>query len=242
VGGLPEDEQGSYALIVASAHGGLVKMPMVPAPSNRIERQVAATLAAQAQLSAHVDTKFFGQSASEIRGLLKSTDPDRLKHYLERIYSRRLGAVTLDKIAPADRADRTQFDLAVDVEVTQFGQFMQDRMLVIEPGNLAPLGDYNFANKPRRLPVKLDAAVDQDSVTIKLPAGFAPDEMPAPVQLKTAYGSYEAKWQVSAGDLRFEQSLKLNDVLAPASEYAKIRAFFDRVMGSQNAAVVLLKK
>src|SRR5882724_1390388 len=40
VGGLPREEQGSYALVIASSDGDLVKMPELPLASNRIERSV----------------------------------------------------------------------------------------------------------------------------------------------------------------------------------------------------------
>lgn len=242
VGDLPEDEQGSYAMIMAGTQGGLAKMPLLPAAANRIERRVDATLASEAQLNAHIQTKYFGQSASMMRWLTKSEGNDQFKRYLERSFSRRLGGVTLDKIAATDQPDRTHLELAVDVHVSQFGQAMRDRMLIVEPGALAPLQNYALPNKERKLPVQLSAATYRDNVAIKLPPGFSADEIPDAVDINSSYGHYRARWQVEGGDLRFEQSLEMNDVLAPASEYPQVRQFFEKVFAGQNGAVVLLKK
>jgi hypothetical protein len=86
--------------------------------------------------------------------------------------------VTLDKISPSDHVQDGQLDLSVDFSVAKFGQLMQARMLVLNPGALVPSPDYIFANKERTLPVKLSARSRKDSVSIKLPAGFTVDEMP----------------------------------------------------------------
>jgi hypothetical protein len=90
--------------------------------------------------------------------------------------------------------------------------------------------------------VKLDADVYRDSVRIKLPAGYKIDKMPDEVRLNSRYGAYEASWKVAGGDLLFEQSTEVRDTLVPAAQYAELRAFFDRIGGSQAAPVVLMKK
>src|SRR6185503_16953435 len=44
LGNLPYDEQGSFALIVAGNDGILLRMPTTPPETNRLEREVEATL------------------------------------------------------------------------------------------------------------------------------------------------------------------------------------------------------
>ena len=90
--------------------------------------------------------------------------------------------------------------------------------------------------------MQLSRHARRDSVTIALPAQFKVDEMPDPVQLDSAYGSYRASWKVDGDKLSFEQSLEIKRTLAPASEYASMRKFFDSVAGAQHASVVLLKQ
>ncbi|MGB7621714.1 MAG: DUF3857 domain-containing protein [Terriglobia bacterium] len=242
VGDLDEDEQGSYALVIAGPQGDLVKMPMLPAATNRIERSVVAELDREGPLSAHMLTQYFGQSGSLLRSLTRHSAGDEVKRRFERSFSRRLGRVTLNKVAPADHAEEGRLDLVVDFGVAQFGQFMQGRLLILKPGALVPDPDYSFSNKERKWPVKLTAILRKDSVMLKVPAGFTVDEMPDRVDLKSPYGTYRASWKSNGDEVTFEQSLEVKDMIAEASEYSRVREFFDKLSASQFAPVVLIKK
>ncbi len=242
VGDLDEDEQSSQALVIAGTQGDLVRMPLLPAAANRAERSVEARLDRQGPLAAHMVTQYFGQAASSMRYVARYSGLDELKKRLERSFARRLGGVKLDKVTPKDRAAEGQLDLEVEFGVGQFGQFLQDRLLIVKPGSLVPDPEYIFANKERRLPVKLSARQRRDAVTLKLPPGFAVDEVPDALQLESRYGIYRAEWKATGEKVTFEQSLEVKAVLVPVSEYAQVREFFDKVSASQAAPVVLVKR
>jgi hypothetical protein len=72
-------------------------------------------------------------------------------------------------------------------------------------------------------------------------AGFAVDEMPDPVQVESPYGTYHASWKSVTQTIHFEQQLEINDALAEATEYPRVKDFFDKVAGGQAAPVVLVK-
>ncbi len=241
VGDLPSDEQASYALVIAGPDGDLVKMPQLPTASARIERTVEARMDDNGHLAAHLVTEYFGQAGSSVRYVTSHGGMDQFKKNLERTYSRRLGGVTLDKITPSDHATENRMELTVDLGVGQFGQFMQQKMLVLKPGVLAPDTDYMFSNKERKLPVRLESRLRQDSVVIQLPAGFAIDEIPDPIEIESPYGIYHASWKTNNSTVTFEQSLEIKETRAAPAEYAKVKDFFDRVLGGQSAPVVLLK-
>jgi transglutaminase-like putative cysteine protease len=242
VGGLPREEQGSYALVIAGSDGDLVRMPQLAPETNRIERTVEAAWSGGGGVSARMLTQYFGQSGSAMRYASVEGGVDELKRDLERSFSRRLGGVTLDKVALADHARDGWIELAVDFGVRQFGQSMQGRMLVIRPGGLVPIPDYTFPNQTRRLPVKLAGRLRKDRVTIKLPDGFGVDEMPDAAEVVSSYGTYRASWKTGNGNVTFEQVLEVKDTIADAGEYARIKDFFDKVSGGQAAPVVLLKR
>ena len=240
VGDLPEDEQGSYALVIANARGALLKMPLLPASANRIESQIEATMDADGQLQAHLQRQYFGQSSVGLRAVDKLRGSDELKKRLERAFSRRLGGTTLTNIAT--RPEQNPLALSLDLVAERFGQIMQGRLLIVRPGALTSGGDYFFTSKQRSSPVKLDADIRHDSIKVKVPAGFKLDELPAPAKIESAYGSLEASWAVRDGEIVMEQTLEIRETVAPPSEYAQLRDFFDRVAGVQAAPVVLLKQ
>jgi uncharacterized protein DUF3857/transglutaminase superfamily protein len=241
VGGLPREEQGSYALVEAGLDGDLLKMPQLPPAANRIDRTVDVEWNAGGQVVAHMLTEYSGQSGSSMRYAARQGGADELKRNLERSFSRRLGGVTLEKITPADHAEADSFELAVNFNVLQFGQLMQGRMLLLKPGILVPDPDYLFLNKERKLPVNLSSRLRKDVVTIKLPAGFVVDEMPDPMELSSSYGTYRASWKTVGQSIRFEQLLEINDAVAEVAEYPRVKDFFDKVAGGQGAPVVLVK-
>jgi transglutaminase-like putative cysteine protease len=239
VGDLDTDEQGSYALVIAGPDGDLLRMPRLPAASSRIELAVDGEVSADGKAQAHLVSQYFGQSAAYWRAVQRQGGADELRKALERVFTHRLGGVTLDKIAAAEQTGK--LDLAVDLNIRQFGQSMQDKLLIVKPGALAPDHGYNLPRNERRLPIKLSSFSRKDQVVLRLPAGYAVDELPEPVDLKSPYGVYSATWKVTGDRVTFDQTLEINDLTAPAADYARVRDFFDRVSGGQFAPVVLVK-
>jgi hypothetical protein len=240
VGDLPEDEQGSYALVVAGARGVLLKMPLLPATANRIESRVEATMNVNGQLQARLERQYFGQSGAQVRAIEKMRGNDELKKRFERGFSRRLGGTTLTNLAM--HAEGNPLGVSLDLAAERFGQLMQGRLLIVRPGSLTSGSDYFFTSKQRSSPVKLEADIRHDSIKVKLPAGFKLDELPAPAKIESSYGTLEASWAVRDGEIVMEQTLEIRGTVAPPSEYAQLRDFFDRVAGAQAAPVVLLKQ
>jgi len=73
VGDLPDQEQGSLALIVAGDAGSLVRMPVTPAETNLLDRRIQANLAADGSLSAMIQEKTRGNLSSEEGAVLRNT-------------------------------------------------------------------------------------------------------------------------------------------------------------------------
>jgi hypothetical protein len=110
------------------------------------------------------------------------------------------------------------------------------------PGLLAGGLRYAFSARDRKWPVELFAQVQQDRVTLQAPPGYAWDEVPGPVRLESAYGTFTAHWKAQADSLVSERSLEVRDATVPPGEYAQLRQFFDRAAGAQQASVVMLRK
>lgn len=82
----------------------------------------------------------------------------------------------------------------------------------------------------------------RDSIHIKLPAGFKLDELPEAAKVESPYGSLEASWTMHDGEIVMEETLVVKETVAPASEYARVREFFDQVAGAQSAPVVFVRR
>jgi hypothetical protein len=241
LGDLPEEEQGSYALVVAGARGALLRMPLLHASANRIESSVEGAIGADGRLEARIRRQYFGQSSIPLRATEMLRGSDDLKKRLERGFGRRLAATTVSNVATESRTEENALSLHLELAAERFAQ-MQGRLLIARPGVLTSGGDYFFTSKQRTAPIELDADLRRDSIRIKLPAGFKLDELPGAVKIESRYGTLEASWTVQDAEIVMEQTLEIREATVPAAEYAQVRDFFDRVAGAQNAPVVLVKQ
>jgi len=242
VGGLPTDEQGSYALVIAGPNGALLKMPLLPATDNRTESTAEAVMDSNGRITARLQRQYFGQSGIPLRAVVKLRGNDDLKKRFERGLTRRLGGVTLNSITTEGTPEENRLGVNLDLAADRFGQMMQGRLLVVRPGELSSGGDYYFSSRQRSSPVKLEADLRRDSIKVKLPPGFKLDELPSPAKVDSPYGSIQATWAVRDGEIVMEQTLEIRETVAPVSDFAKVREFFDQVGGVQSAPVVLVRQ
>lgn len=242
VGDLPDDEQGTLALVIAGEQGALVRAPKLPAGSSRAESETRATMHSDGGIEARTVRRLHGQRASSLRGATREMAVNDLRKTLEASLTRRLGGLQLKTIRPEDRPGEGRLDLTLEFAALQFGRVMQGRLLIVTPGALVSTRTYSLPNKERTLPVKVEADWQKDTVVIEAPAGFALDELPEAVAIESPYGVYRADWKVSGQNIEFTQSLELKDTVAPAGDYGKVRDFFERVNGASLAAVVMVKK
>jgi hypothetical protein len=242
VGDLPDHEQGSFALVAAGPDGSLVRMPVTPPESNRLERDVEVGLTADGSIAATVRERSVGQSAALERGLFRGLAPGEYQKVIERWAGQAATGAKFTKIEPAD--DRAEGRFALDVEFTadRYGQTMQDRLLVFKPALVGRTGTAWLAEKTRKHPVVLESKAFSETVRFKLPAGFDVDELPDPVKLSSEFGTYTASYEVKDGQLVFTRSLVQRAATIPVEKYADVRTFFGRVRASEEAPVVLARK
>jgi hypothetical protein len=79
-------------------------------------------------------------------------------------------------------------------------------------------------------------------VHVKLPLGFEVDELPDPLKLDTAFGSYKTSYEVKNRELIFTRTLELHAATIPAEQYQTVRGFFEKIRTAEQAPVVLARK
>jgi hypothetical protein len=241
LGDLPETEQASYALVIAGAQGALLKMPLLPLDSRRVETNIEATMDADGRLQARLKRQYFGQAGTSLRGVQRLLGNDDVKKIFETAFTRRIGGTTLARVSTGDSPEDHRITVNVDLAAERFG-LLQGKLLLVRPGLLSNTTEYYFSTRQRTTPVRLSAALRSDSIHIKVPAGFKVDEIPQPRKVESPYGKLSASWSVKDGDLVMEQTIEISDTVAPAAEFPKVRDFFESVAGVQNAPVVFVKQ
>ncbi len=242
VGDLPDHEQGSFALVASGDGGALVRMPVTPPEVNMVSREVVAGLGADGSLTATLRESREGQSAARMRGMFKGLSPADFSRVVERWVSGGATGAKFARIEPKDAHAEGRFALDVEFSAAQYGQAMQNRLLVFNPAVLGRGGSVALSGATRKYPVVLESEAFSETVRFKLPEGFDVDELPDAVKIDSDFGSYAASYEVRDGQLLYTRKLVQRAGVIPPEKYADVRAFFGRVRASEESPVVLARK
>ena len=242
VGGLPDHEQGSFALVIAGDSGALMRMPVTPADGNRLDRDIEAALAPDGSLTASIRERALGQWAADYRSEFRhESRPDYVKR-IEGWVSSGVTSARVNRVDPTDTIADGRFSLDVDFTATNYGQLMQERLLVFKPAIVSRHEALSLTDSKRKYPVVLKANSYSETVRIKLPAGFAVDELPDAVKLDTNFGAYTTSYEAKDGQLVFKRNLVQRAMTIPVEQYSAVRSFFERIRAAEQSPVVLAKK
>jgi hypothetical protein len=242
VGDLPDQEQGSLALIVAGDAGSLVRMPVTPASTNVLDRLVQASLAADGSLTASIQEKTTGSWAVGYRGEFRHLSRRDYQQTIEGWISSGASAAKVSRVDPRDYSNAGRFDLDIDFTAPAYAQLMQNRLLVFKPAIVSRRESLSLTEAKRKNPIVLRSTSYSESVSVKLPEGFVVDEMPDPVKLDTSFGSYATTYQVKDGQVLFTRKLVQRAGTIPVDQYNSVRSFFEKIRAAEQAPVVLARK
>ncbi len=244
VGDLPWYLQGSYALLLASEHGDLFKMPVTQPEANLIQVSADATLLPDGKLSASFLNSQSGQPASSERHRHASENADEYKANYQRFIGYRAKGALISKIAPEDHFEQNRFDLAIDFDSRDYGQTMQGRLLVFSPGileiprSVAPL----FPKDEKRVgPIVLRAGLYRKTVRVKLPEGFTVDEAPSPAVFDSEFAKFSLSYKQEPGVLVMTEELRTEAATLPPDQFERVKRFFDNCHGADRQNAVLVK-
>ncbi len=242
VGDLPDDEQGSLALIIAGENGGLTRMPVIPATFNTWDRDVEITLSGDGNIKGTIKEQARGQQSTYARALFRSLPAGEFNKAIEGWLTRGATAANLIKVTPNDNQADARFNLDVEFAAPRYGQLMQDRLLVFKPAIVSRSNSVYLTEKTRDHPVILDEDSFNERTVFTLPDGFVVDEMPEPVSIETAFGKYAATYEVKEGKLLFSRSMNTKRSTIAVDKYEGVRSFFSKIRDAEQSPVVLLRK
>lgn len=242
VGDLPEDQQGSFAVIGAGDSGGLVKMPVTPAESNLLDRNIVASIAADGTVSGKIAERSTGQSSTWERALLRQLSAADYNKMLEGWLTRGATGAKLVNFATNDRKDQSGFDLDVEFTAPRYAQIMPNGLLVFKPVIVGRRNGLSLTENTRNHPIIIDSGSVRESAVFALPTGYVVDETPDAINMDTPFGKYVTKYEVKEGKLYFSRTLTLNRATVPVDKYNSVREFFSKMRDAEQSPVVLMKK
>jgi hypothetical protein len=242
VGDLPWHLQGSLALIDSKDSRELVQMPLMPPEMNQLERKAELLLTADGAISGSIQEQAQGQTAARFRTEFRHLSKPEYTAMIERWLNRGAVAAHIEKLEPTDSAADGRFTLNLEFSAKDYGQLMQDRLLVFKPAVVSRREGLALTSSQRKHPVVLRANAYSETVRVKLPLGFDVDELPDAVKIQTAFGAYTTSYEVKNGELLFKRNLSQRATTIPAGQYDLVRRFFESIRAAEQAPVVLAKK
>jgi hypothetical protein len=241
MGDLPWREQGSLALLMAGDKGNILKMPSTAPEANSMDVTVDADLTGEGALTASCALVLHGQAADEARARKFYLNPEAYRQRVLEFFSGRASGLSLSKLDSNDQFSENEFRMNLAAGAPAYGQSMQGRLLVFNPSVLQPARQSLPANERRAEPIVLRAETYRKHVRIKLPAGFAVDELPQAVKEQADWGEFAIRFEQKDGELLMEENWKTQGVTLPSGRYKEIKRFYDRFNGADQQQAVLVK-
>ena len=119
---------------------------------------------------------------------------------------------------------------------------MQNRLLIFKPAIVSRRDSLFLTAAERKHPIALNPQAYTETVRVKLPEGFAVDEVPNALKIDEPFGSYSASHEVRGSELIFTRSLTIRRATLPAAQYAAVRAFYQKILDVEQAPAVLIRK
>lgn len=229
------------ALLVTPQGGKVVATPRYTYADNLQSRHARGSIDAAGNLTVQVATQFRAEQQDDMAGFVQAVSRDRVKRYLDEHLGLPSYEVTDFHYEPVPGTLpvlREQLNLLLPGFVATSG-----KRLFVSP---------NFSNHSRvrldedaerQVPICLrNSYTDVDSIDLLIPEGYELEAMPKAVQLRTPFGNYSTEYSFKGNELHYVRRRECWPADFPATEWDKVRDFYNSIYQSDRAAVVFVKK
>jgi len=241
-GQLPGYLQANYGLLVTPGGGELIQLPQEPSTMNSIQRTAKLTLDTTGTLSGEVTETRQGERAAEQRWRLRTVtkDTDRIKP-IEELLSSSLSTFHITHATLVNLQQTNQpFGYTYSFESPSYAKNAGD-LLLVRPrvfGNKA--SGFLETKEPRKFPIELEEPTrDTDTFEITIPAGYAVDDLPPPVDADYSFASYHSKTVVNGNVVGYTRTFEVKELSVPVEKAGDLRKFYRIIAGDERNTVVL---
>jgi hypothetical protein len=239
LGVLSPGDQGGYGLILAANGGRLVKLPMADPAFSRVIQSIEAQLNAAGDLQVSVKEIHEGLLAAEIYSARFNLGAARFK---QRIEARVQEATPLgEDLQWSDHWDpvaaRYQLDASFTAE--KYARSMGDDLMIVTP-QLLP-------GTARLLPWKtaaegvvwLPPILVEEEVHLRLPAGYAVEEMPDAWNQDQSSASGHLRYRAENGTVVYQSRFSQRGGFYDRGDYETLRLFYQKFRDAQRRPLLL---
>jgi hypothetical protein len=242
IGEIPENEQGSYGLLVAGADSQAIQLPMLNPKMDTTDRTAKFKLSPDGTLTGEVTVLHSGASSWNLReNLSMASEKDQRKNLeqsLQQSFSNfSLGTEKTDNVLVLDKPLEMQYQVTAPMYAKDAGTLLLVRPRVIGSDT------YGLRDKPRVYPVSFDGVGTwKDDFDVTIPAGYAVDDVPTGVNMDVGFASYHSEVKAENGVLHYHREYTLKQLTLPPSDYAALLKLQAAITTDENSDAVLKKQ
>jgi hypothetical protein len=240
LGELPLDEQGSFALVVSPQSNSLTRVPVLPRENNRLDRSLDAAVAPDGGLVGRMQENSTGARASESRAAAGLLDPTTYRGAVQRRLTAVLPGAVVSNLATDASTSTSTFTVRFDVAAPRFAQQMGSLLLLKFPfGADDPL---NGITRARQTPVVLESELTNETIQLRLPAGFTIDALPQQAIFDEPFGRYSLSYTATNGSIVAHRTFEVRGQTVDAAHHTQLLAFFSRIRAADTSPIVLKRQ
>jgi len=230
-----------YALIVDENGGTMVRTPTYKKEQNRQDRFVKATVNPDGLTNVKAVTKYTGLQQDDLQGFTATASKDKVLKMLRSRFD--LPTYEVGNFSYKEKPGQNPLlEEELEINVEGYAQITGKRLFLV-PNLLTQSGRKYNADTARKFEVYLSYDyIDTDTVVIDLPAGYEPENIPKPVEIKSKFGEYSSKTTVEKQQLIYVRSVSQNSGLYPPAAFEELRQYYLSIQKADRAKVVLVKK
>jgi hypothetical protein len=242
LGYIPSYEQENYGLLLAPDGGELIPLPLLPPATNRLMRTGKLSLTSSGDLTGDVSEILWGAPATLRRAELLQVTPANRSKVIEDLLGSHLNnfhvtSATVGNLEVFNQTLTMNYKFVVSGYAKTAGNLLLVRPRVL--GSKGPEWDLTIV---RKYPVEFgETTVQSDDYEITLPQGYVADDIPSPIDVKSEYGSYKSKIELTGSTLHYQRMYVIDKVLVPTQKLDGVRDFFREIYTDERASAVLRK-
>ncbi len=234
--------QGSYGILVAGNDSQVIQLPTLAPDADTVDRTAKFALNQDGTLKGTVTETRSGEAARSYRRLYNEEGEKEQHEAMERRLQRDLTGFTIDA-SSAQNAREMSKSLVLQYSFTASGYAQPTGDLLLLRPRVVGRNARPYNDKPRSYPIDLgETGTWRDTVDVALPAGYAVDDLPAPVDLDVGFATYKSAVKADAGGLHYAREYVVRQLDLAPDKSADVSKLMAVITADENSSAVLKKK
>lgn len=243
---VPAGYQGEFtgdrkAILIDENGGHIVNTTRYTVDDNVQYRTVNASIDAEGNLDAQVHTRFSGTQMETPHQLMFEVSKDWREKYLNEALN--LPTYQVEKSNYEEEKGKAP-TVKEDLHVLSAGYAsVTGKRFFVAPNLFNRTATRFSPDSVRKFDIVFsDSYRDIDSIVIKIPAGYSPESMPAPLSLDSRFGKYKSSCKVEGEQITYYRLLERHAAHFPPTDYQELVKFQEQIYKNDRARIVFVKK